>query len=126
MKLEHVALNLKEPHQSARWYQEHMGLKIVKASEEAPFIHFLADDAGSMLEFYSNPLGEIPDYASINPFTLHLAFTSDDVAGTRERLEAAGASTIDEISTTPTGDQLLFMRDPWGLCIQILKRSKPF
>ncbi len=122
MKLEHVALNLPDPQAAAAWYAENLGLTIVKANNAEPFIHFLADDAGGMLEFYSNPRGAVPDYASMSPFTLHLAFATDDITAGWERLLAAGATAAGELETTPAGDQIVFLRDPWGVSLQLVSR----
>ncbi len=125
MKLEHIALNLPEPKAAAAWYAENLGLKIVKATDAAPFVHFLADDGGSMLEFYRNPAAEPPDYAEINPFTLHLAFATEDILATHEQLLAAGAAATGDVETTPAGDQIVFLRDPWGVALQLVSRKAP-
>ncbi len=124
MKLEHIALNLPEPKAAAQWYAENLGLKIVKATDTAPFVHFLADDGGSMLEFYLNPAAESPDYAEMSPFTLHLAFTTDDILATHEKLRAAGAAAAGDVETTPAGDQIVFLRDPWGVALQLVSRKE--
>ncbi len=125
MKLEHIALNLPEPKAAAAWYAENLGLKIVKATDAAPFVHFLADDGGSMLEFYRNPAAEPPDYAEIIPFTLHLAFATEDILATHEQLLAAGAAATGDVEMTPAGDQIVFLRDPWGVALQLVSRKAP-
>jgi glyoxylase I family protein len=122
--LEHIALNIPEPKAAASWYAKHLGLRMVRSIETAPFIHFLADDKGSLIEVYHNPLGKVPDYAQMSPYTLHLAFSSGDIAADSDRLVAAGANRAGELETTAVGDQLLFLRDPWGVCIQLVKRAK--
>lgn len=125
MKLEHIALNLPEPKAAAAWYAENLGLKIVKATDAAPFVHFLADDGGSMLEFYRNAAAEPPDYAEMSPFTLHLAFATEDILATHEQLLAAGAAAVGDVETTPAGDQIVFLRDPWGVALQLVSRKEP-
>ena len=125
MKLEHAALNLPDPHATAHWYAENLGLRIVKENENTPFEHFLADDAGVMLEFYNNPAGELPDYAAMSPFTLHLAFTATDLDADYERLLGAGATAAGDVTTTPAGDHIVFLRDPWGVSLQLVSRAKP-
>lgn len=124
MKLEHVALNLPDP-KAAAWYTENLGLRVVKANDAAPFEHFLTYDGGSVLEFYANPAAELPDYAVMSPFTLHLAFTADDIFATHENLLGAGATTAGEMVTTPAGDQIIFLRDPWGVTLQLVSRNVP-
>ena len=125
MKLEHIALNLPDPRAAAAWYAENLGLTILKANSAEPFIHFLAADGGGMLEFYNNSRGTLPDYASMSPFTLHLAFAADDITAAWERLLAAGATAAGEIETTPAGDQIVFLRDPWGVSLQLVSRRVP-
>lgn len=125
MKLEHVALNIADPKTAAAWYAENLNLRIMKASDTGPFIHFLADEDGNMLEFYNNPAGAVPDYGAMSPFTLHLAFTVEDITATHQRLVDSGATLEGEIQTTEAGDQLVFLRDPWGVTLQLVKRNKP-
>lgn len=126
MKLEHVALNVPEPAKIARWYAEHLQMEIVRADTESPYIHFLADSARqSMIEFYHMPEVEVPEYATMDPLIVHLAFAVEDIEAARERLLAAGATQATEMRVTPAGDKLLFLRDPWGVALQILTRTKP-
>ena len=125
MKLEHVALNIPDPKAAAAWYAENLNFRIVKASDTGPFIHFLADQHGSMLEFYNNPAGAVPDYQAMSPFTLHLAFTVDDINAVHQKLINSGATREGEIQTTAEGDQLVFLRDPWGVMLQLVKRNRP-
>lgn len=125
MKLEHVAVNLSDPQAAAAWYAEHLGLRIVKAADTPPFVHFLADEGGSMLEFYSNPAADLPDYAAMSPFTLHLAFTVQDIEAVFEKLLAGGATAAGKLEHTPAGDRIIFLRDPWGLTLQLVRRHAP-
>jgi catechol 2,3-dioxygenase-like lactoylglutathione lyase family enzyme len=125
MKIEHVALNIPDPVKAVQWYAEHLGMRIIRLSNEPPYIHFIADSEGeSLLEFYCNPAAEVPDYASMNPLILHIAFAVDDIEATRARLVAAGATAVSE-TTAPNGDQLAMLRDPWGVPVQLVKRVKP-
>ena len=125
MTLEHIALNVPDPKATAHWYAENLNMRIVKSVDSAPFIHFVADASGNMLELYHNPDGAVPDYATMSPYTLHLAFSVDDVGAECKRLVEAGATVTDKAETTPAGDTLQFMRDPWGVCIQLVKRASP-
>jgi glyoxylase I family protein len=124
MKIEHVALQVADPVALARWYRDHLGLTIKRAQTESPFGQFLADDGDAvMLEVYNNPNAPVPDYHAVDPLALHLAFWTDDVKGTRERLLAAGAIAEGEVVETPAGDQLMMLRDPWGIPIQFVNRA---
>lgn len=125
MFLEHVALNVPDAQAAAAWYARHLGMRVVRADGASPFIHFLADEGGSMLELYSNPAAPTPDYAAHHPVTLHLAFLSQAIEDDRERLVAAGAELEGDIDVTPTGDRIAFLRDPWGLAFQLVTRAQP-
>lgn len=125
MKLEHVAINVKEPALLAQWLVDNLGMRIVLSSSESPYIHFVADEAGSMIELYSNPVAPLPDYTQINPFNLHFAFASDDIEADRERLVAAGATPVGDITSTAAGDRLAFFRTPWSEPFQLVQRNTP-
>jgi catechol 2,3-dioxygenase-like lactoylglutathione lyase family enzyme len=125
MKLEHVALLVADPVAVARWYEEHLGMRVVRTGEAPGNARFLADDEGrSVLEIYAGTL-PLPPYASMDPLVLHVAFAPDDVGATRARLIAAGATPEGEVVVTPSGDQFAMLRDPWGLALQLAGRARP-
>jgi len=125
MKFEHAAINVPDVKAAAQWYVDNLGMRVVIAGQAAPYMTFITDDAGAMIEIYTRTDIAPPDYSTINPFNLHFAFAVEDMEGTRDVLVAAGATVVDSITTTPAGDQLLFLRDPWQVPIQIVKRKKP-
>ena len=123
MNIEHFALNVNDPVEMAKWYVDHLGMKIVRKRDEAPFTRFLSDSDGNvMLEIYCNPENEVPDYPNMNPLLLHIAFSDVDPEKTRERLTSVGASFVEDVFL-PDGGHLVMMRDPWGLSIQLCKRA---
>jgi predicted enzyme related to lactoylglutathione lyase len=126
MKIEHFAYQVKDATAVAEWYGEHVGFT-VKRGQELPFpVYFLADEAGDvMIEIYSNPAIKTPDYASMDPLILHMAFVCNAVPETIQRLESAGATLLSGPDTTPAGDRLAMLRDPWGLAIQLCQRAEP-
>lgn len=124
MKLEHAAINVPDSRAAADWYVEHLGMKIVVAADAPPYIRFISDGAGSMIELYTNTTVPMPNYSAIDPFNLHFAFAVENMESARDALVAAGASVVGDITVTPAGDQLLFLRDPWQVPIQIVKRKK--
>lgn len=126
MKIEHVAINVEDPLQMARWYVEHLGFTVKRRVMEAPWAHFLADDSGTvMIEIYGNDSVPLPDYRAMHPGILHLAIVSDNVDADVERLTSAGASLDGEIQRLPNGDVMTFLRDPWGFTLQLVKRGQP-
>ena len=125
MKLEHIAINVPEPAAMAQWLVDNLGMRIVLATDESPYMHFVADEAGTMFELYNNPTAPMPDYANMNPFNLHFAFSSADIESDFQRLIDAGATAEGEITTNPAGDKLAFLRSPWHVTIQFVQRRKP-
>lgn len=123
MKIEHFALNVAAPVEMADWYVKHLGLKVVRQATVAPFTTFLVDDSGQvMVEIYLNPVDEVPDYKSMNPLLVHLAFVSEHPGRDAERLRTAGAELVSD-QHLEDGSHLIMMRDPWGLAIQLCKRG---
>lgn len=126
MHLEHVALQVPDPAAMAEWYVTHLGCSVARAGGEPSFARFLLDGSGrAMIEIYRNPRVPVPDYATIDPLLVHVAFVSDDVAADRDRLVAAGASLVEDVARTPAGDEILMLRDPWSVPLQLVKRAEP-
>jgi len=126
IRLEHVAINVEDPAAMAKWYCENLGMKIVRKGPSPVNMRFISDAGGNMmLELYNNPPDEVPDYPSMNPLSLHIAFMVDDVNAICKKLIAAGATIAVDVNITPAGDELVILRDPWGVPIQFLKRTEP-
>ncbi len=126
VKFEHFALNVPDAAGQARWMVDHLGFAVTRAMDTPPFTHFLADETGRVIvELYSNPAAEIPDYASQHPLVFHLAVVATDADAARNRLEDAGAAFSNE-DRLPDGSHLVMMRDPWGLPLQLCQRATPF
>ena len=125
MKLEHIAFNVPDAKAHAKWYSDHLGMTIVRSADSAPFITFISDGAGSLIEFYSNEAAATPDYKGMHPLILHVAFSSEDLEADIKRLEAAGASHTGVIETIEGMHTFHILRDPWGLALQLIKRVNP-
>jgi len=54
-----------------------------------------------------------------------VAYGSENPAADQDRLVEAGAVVADELMTTPSGDTIVMLRDPWGVPIQLVKRARP-
>jgi catechol 2,3-dioxygenase-like lactoylglutathione lyase family enzyme len=123
MKMEHVALNVSDPVAMAAWYKEHLGFEIAKSLTTPPYTTFLRESSGTMMiEIYCNPPDQVPSYFEMNPLQLHLAFVSEDPEADKSRLLSAGATLAND-AHLPDGSHLITLRDPWGLAIQLCKRS---
>ena len=108
------------------WYCRHLGMQVVRAGDPPADTRFLADSSGRlMLEIYRALPDEVPDYGSMNPLLLHIAFASDDARADHERLTAAGATALGGVSENASGDRMAMLRDPWGLALQLCERREP-
>ena len=77
-----------------------------------------------LLEIYKNPADQVPPYADMDPLLLHLAFVSDDPETDKAALLAVGATFIKD-DHLDDGSYLVLLRDPWGLAIQLCRRTPP-
>ena len=126
MKIEHIALNVYNSVEVVAWYVEHLGMKVARSIDNDRQVRFVVDSAGvSLIEFYHNATVPVPDYAAMAPDEFHIAFSSSDLEGDLARLSAAGGRQEGAINTTAQGDRLVFLRDPWGVCLQLAQRAKP-
>lgn len=126
MRIEHAGIQVQSPAAMADWYIEHLGFNCRRSGDVPVPVRFIADEGGKvMLEVYNNPTVPVPDYAAMDPLLLHLAFTCDAVRETADRLVLAGATIVSGPEFKPNGDELVMLRDPWGLAIQLCRRSSP-
>ena len=120
----HVGLNVADMDAVSDWYVKHLGLTIARRIEGS--MTFLADPTGRVVvEFYANPAAAVMDFPSTHPLTLHLAFLADDPDATAEQLIGAGATVAEAAKTTPAGDRMVMLRDPFGICVQLIRRANP-
>ena len=125
MKIEHVAFQVPEPGKMADWYCQNLGFTVKRASDEPVPVRFIAEEGGTtMLELYNNSKADMPDYTNQNPLTLHLAFVCSNVDDKKDQLVEAGAKLVSR-ETTPSGDNLAMLKDPWGMSIQLCDRAEP-
>ena len=114
---------MEDPVAAAEWYVAHLGMTIKRAHKDRPWVRFIADDGGAvMLEFYNNPKLPVPDYRKQDALAVHIAFKVQDLYGERDRLVKAGATQDGDVMKTVEGDELIMLRDPWGVPIQLATR----
>ena len=100
-------------------------MEIVRRGEPPVHMHFLADASRrAMIELYTNPAAPTDIYRELHPTQLHLAFTSADPHADTARLVAAGATLVEHLHN-PDGSHLAMLRDPWGLPLQLARRTVP-
>ncbi len=124
MKIEHIAFNVADPVAMAEWYCRHCGFRIVRHLPQPAQTHFLADADATVLEIYCNPPEQVPAYREMNPLLFHLALASENPAEDAQRLIRAGATLVEE-ARLPDGSQLIMLRDPWGVALQLCRRASP-
>lgn len=123
MKMEHIAFNVEQPARMANWYVEHLGMTVKRHSTDAPYVHFMADDSGTiMIEIYGNPDAPRTDFATLEPPEIHLAFLSEDLPADVARLSAAGATIVADVHELGD-DTFAMLRDPWGMPVQLVRRG---
>ena len=126
VRFEHIALNVNDVEAVINWYCENLGMKVVRKGPPPVNMHFLADTGDNIVfEFYHNIEAPVPDCNMIHPRSYHVAFVVDDVEAIRDKLLQKGATVAVDLETTPAGDQIIILRDPWALPIQFVKRTKP-
>jgi catechol 2,3-dioxygenase-like lactoylglutathione lyase family enzyme len=126
MKFEHIGINVPDARAMAQWYVAHLGFSVVRSMDAAPHTHFLADETGRVVvEFYTNTAAPIAPYATQHPLVFHIAVWSSQASADRARLEKAGATLVSD-DTLPDGSNLVMLRDPWGVALQLCQRAKPF
>ena len=124
MRLEHCALQVPDPVPMADWYVKHLGCTVARSGGAPNHARFI--QAGPVLiEIYQSTSAPTPDYHAMHPAQLHLAFVSENLKADRDRLVGAGAKIVDDYFTNPAGDELLMLRDPWGIGLQLVKRATP-
>jgi catechol 2,3-dioxygenase-like lactoylglutathione lyase family enzyme len=116
-----------DPTAAAAWYAEHLGFRIMRGSAEPPFAHFItpADGGGAVIEMFRSQAVDPLDAGAADPMQAHIAFVVEDVDAAAARLVAAGAVADGGTRTSPDGDPYAILRDPWGVPLQLIRRSVP-
>lgn len=126
MIFEHFALNVRDVDALVSWYTKFVGLNVVKAQTEPPFMTFLADASQRViLELYNRPDEAITDFTQQHFLTFHLAFVSENAEVDKDRLMAEGATFVEEVRKVD-GSHLIMLRDPWGMPLQLCQRAVKF
>jgi glyoxylase I family protein len=125
-RFEHIAFNVADPVLIAKWYTENLGMKIMRFDGEPTNTTFIADSGKHMMiEFFHNADYPLFEASKMHNMAIHLAFSTQNIVKTLDQLVTAGATIVDSLRKTASGDQVLTLRDPWGLPIQFVERVKP-
>ncbi|MDH7603336.1 MAG: VOC family protein [Melioribacter sp.] len=126
IRFEHIGINVKDPITAARWYSENLNMKILREGTAPNYSTFVADSSiHMMIEFNYNKDFPTIDSLNFNYDSFHLAFCVFNINMIKEKLLNAGATVLSDLRKTDSGDQVLVLKDPWGLPIQFVQRVKP-
>jgi catechol 2,3-dioxygenase-like lactoylglutathione lyase family enzyme len=126
IRFEHIAFNVPDPVATVKWYTTNLGMKIMRFDGAPTFTTFIADSGmHMMIEFFHNASYPLLEPVKIHNMAIHLAFSTPNIVKTQEMLVAAGATIVDSLRKTASGDQVMTLRDPWGFAIQFVERVKP-
>jgi glyoxylase I family protein len=119
--LEHFAIYAADSTALADFYVRVFGMRIALKAGGDPPGFFLVDDQGMAVEIIGRP----PGTAGANQrWVCHLAFSVDDVAAKRAKLEGLGI--VFETETAVDNDEMktAFFNDPAGNRCQIVWRKR--
>lgn len=122
---EHLALNVRDQKAVEDWYIANMGFAILGSNSGGA--GFLADASGRpVFELFSRT--DIPyfDAEATPSLSIHIAYECSDIEGTTRKLLHAGATEDIPFAVSPEGDELVMLRDPFGITIQLINRANPF
>ncbi len=126
MIFEHFAINVNNVDAVVKWYVSHLGLKVVNQQKELPFMTFLADSSDRVImELYQRADAMMTNFTIQHQLTFHVAFVSENAQKDSDRLQAEGATFIEEVYKED-GSHLVMLRDPWGMPLQLCERSQKF
>ncbi|HEY2158200.1 MAG TPA: VOC family protein [Isosphaeraceae bacterium] len=122
-RMEHFAIFATDPKSLKDFYIQVMGLRLaVDNGAASPPGYFLVDDAGVALEI----IGRHAEVEACDTrYVCHVAFTVDDVADTRHRLEHLGRCFEADTAVDTPEMKTAFFRDPEGHRLQIVWRARP-
>lgn len=122
-RIEHFAIFATDLVPLSTFYQQTFGMRVVLDNSKAPVPgHFLADDAGAVIEIIERPKG-MP--AADTRYACHAAFWVDDYPSARARIEARGVAFETDTEVNTDAFRTGFFNDPQGNRCQIVWRAKP-
>jgi glyoxylase I family protein len=121
--IEHFALFADDAPALKDFYVRALGMTVaLDNGAGTPPGYFLVDDRGMALEIIGRPPGV---EAGDTRYLCHVAFSADDVAEERARLEGLGLAFEAETAVDTPAMKTAFFRDPDGNRLQIVWRMSP-
>lgn len=123
---EHFAINVADSREKAQWYADHLGMIVMRDGKAPSYGMFIADAGKNMMyELYQNKDVPVVDFSTVSPMSFHIAYIVDNIQAAKDILVAAGAKVAEDVTTLPSGDKVLMLRDPWNQPIQFVNRIQP-
>lgn len=126
-EIEHIGITVEEPVKMAQWYKKVMGFSIKLSSlndEGENSVAFLADGKDRVLLEFGKISGVERLSSRIDHhLQFHIAVKSDDPDADMKYLIDHGATFIEICPVAMPGNRLIVLNDPWGNCIQLVKRN---
>jgi len=124
MRLEHVGIHAHDPETLARWYEEKVGLRVVRRLEKegrSP-IYFLSAEDSAEIEILPTvePRG---DRGLASPGFSHVGVAVDDFEETEKQLAARGIA-LHGVRETSNGWRIGYFDDPEGNTIEVVHRPQ--
>lgn len=118
MKFYHLTFMVRDIEKSAQFYQELVGLKIVRRFQAGPGeVMFLANEEGeTMIELVCMPEGQ-----KFEGKGMFICFESDDVYATRAQAEAMGLNPSDMRNPDPHS-LYFYVYDPDGVSVEFRRK----
>jgi hypothetical protein len=125
MKIEHIGILVTAPISIGNWYNEHLGLKIIRQlGTDDDGVTFLQDkETEIVIEFAKLKEIAVVDFNNFDPLQLHIAIECDDPLNLSSKLEKVGATFIGESARADAKNERILVKDPWGITIQLINRK---
>ena len=124
MNIEHIDMCVSNPIQMWDWHKDNLGFRVLKvAGNDSSAVVFLIDSANeTILEL--GKLRNVPtmDFSTIMPIQFHIVIERENSIKEGKRLVAQGARYIGECPRNSYPGEKVFVRDPWGMGIQLVNR----
>lgn len=124
MRLEHVGIHAHDPETLARWYEEKVGLRVVRCLEKEgrPPIYFLSDANCAEIEILPTAEPRL-DRDLASPGFSHVGVAVDDFEETEKQLATRGIA-LHGVRETSNGWRIGYFDDPEGNTIEIVHRPQ--
>ena len=125
-QIEHIGFSVDAPIEMAKWYQDILGFNIkLSLGDNQHGVAFIEDESCKLtLEVFKIPETTPLKNHLEHHLQFHIAFECDDPDLAASELVKHGATFIENCPRKIEGDYLVVLNDPWGNCIQFVKRKE--